>query len=315
MNHHQYKIVRKLSTTLQGAIYEALDLNTNQKVAVKVASKGRTVAQSSGVLEDINLEIRAMKQVKSEHVIRLIESFEDSKNVYVVMELAENGDLFSQVCKLQTVDEISAKQYFKEVAQGVKEMHDSDVCHLDISLENVLISKSGALKICDLGVARDMSSTFISTNHGLFRPGKLMYMSPECSNLEEFDGAKSDVYSLGILLFCMLFGFNPYTAESTLKFREFQSRLASTSGSSFNDELLVDEYTEHLKQLQSTKQISIEDLAYGSILCDDADVIFDLYNIRDEVSDLAQDLICSMLCQESQRLSIEAVLQHPWLEQ
>eukprot|EP00475_Leptophrys_vorax_P011560 TRINITY_DN18129_c0_g1_i1.p1 TRINITY_DN18129_c0_g1~~TRINITY_DN18129_c0_g1_i1.p1 ORF type:complete len:237 (-),score=52.07 TRINITY_DN18129_c0_g1_i1:50-760(-) len=175
--------------------------------------------------------------------------------------------------------------------------------------------KSGALKICDLGVARDMSSTFISTNHGLFRPGKLMYMSPECSNLEEFDGAKSDVYSLGILLFCMLFGFNPYTAESTLKFREFQSRLASTSGSSFNDELLVDEYTEHLKQLQSTKQISIEDLAYGSILCDDADVIFDLYNIRDEVSDLAQDLICSMLCQESQRLSIEAVLQHPWLEQ
>jgi serine/threonine protein kinase len=305
----QYQITKKLSSTLQGAIYEAKDLTLNRKVAIKVASKSQIAME--GVLENISKEVELMKKIDSEHVIKIIESFEDSKCTYVVMELAENGDLFTQLSKLQTFDEVSAKLYFKELCLAVKDLHHNNVCHLDISLENVLISKTGALKVCDFGVARHITSDSISTQNGQLRPGKLMYMSPECSALNEFDGSKADVYSLGILLFCMLYGFNPYTAEATLKFREFQSRMSSVF-SIPSDEVLVDEYTEFLQQTPS-HLLSTNDLAYGSILCNDADLLFDLHNVRGEASSLAEDLICSMLCLEQDRLSIEAVLEHPWM--
>src|SRR5207244_2404946 len=150
-----------------------------------------------GILDCIGHEIATMRELQSEHIIRLIDSFEDYACIYMVLELAENGDLFAQLSKEQTFDEDQAKLFFRTLAQAVKDLHDGSVCHLDLSLENVLITKSGALKVCDLGVARSALSEFISTQNGQFRPGKLMYMSPECSSLDQFDGRKADVYSLG----------------------------------------------------------------------------------------------------------------------
>jgi serine/threonine protein kinase len=304
-------MVRKLSSTLQGGIYEALDTKSKKPVAIKVASKSK-ISQTGtrGISENIGMEIAVMNNVHSEHIIRLIESFEDAHCVYVVMELAENGDLFSELSSLQKFDEFLAKMYFRELVQAVDHLHNRNVCHLDISLENILISKSGALKVCDFGVARFSSSEFISTQNGQFRPGKLMYMSPECSSLNQFDGKKADVFSLGILLFCMLYGFNPYSSAATLKFRMFQQ---NSDNSSNQDEILVDEYMDHLQQ-QPAGQRELDDLAYGSILCNDADVLFELYGLRGQASGPAEHLLCSMLCLERDRVSIEAILEHPWIQ-
>jgi serine/threonine protein kinase len=304
-------MIRQLSSTLQGGIYEAQDTKANKHVAIKVASKSRIAqARQNGILENITTEIAVMRKVHSEHVIRLIDSFEDAYCVYAVMELAENGDLFNRISNLHSFDEHHAKTYFRELAQAVKDLHDRNVCHLDLSLENVLISKSGALKVCDFGVARFASSELISTHNGQFRPGKLMYMSPECSTLNRFDGMKADVYSLGILLFCMLYQFNPYTSQATQRFRKFQ---CSNEHRSNQDEILVEEYMDHL-QKQPAEQVELDDLAYGSILCNDADLLFELYGLRGEASSLAEHLISSMLCLERDRVSIEAILEHPWLQ-
>jgi len=303
----RFKKVRKLSSTLQGGIYEAQDLEADKHVAVKVASKSLIAKTGKrGVLDNIVKEIAVMKTVHSEHIIRLIESFEDAQCIYAVMELAERGDLFTHLSNLQTFGEQQSKAFLKELILAVRDLHQRNICHLDISLENVLILKSGKLKVCDFGVARHASG-FISTHNGQLRPGKLMYMSPECSSLNIFDGKKADVYSLGVLLFCMLYGFNPYTPQATLNFRMFQCSKDNQG------EILVDEYMDYLQQ-QPSEQLETDDLAYGSILCNDADVLFELYDLRGQASRLAEHLICSMLCLERGRMSIEAILEHPWFK-
>jgi serine/threonine protein kinase len=105
---------------------------------------------------------------------------------------------------------------------------------LDISLENVLVSSNGALKLSDFGVAHYQDEKHISTQNGAFtRPGKLMYISPECLVLDKFDGFKADVYSLEVLLFCMLYGFNPYTRTGPTIFRDFCEGVGSTNTEEF----------------------------------------------------------------------------------
>jgi BR serine/threonine kinase len=275
-------MVRKLSSTLQGGIYEAQDSEADNHVAIKVAFKSQ-IAQTGkrDFLENIVKEIAVMKKVHSDHVIRLIDSFEDAHCIYAVIELAESGDLFTHLSNWQTFDERQSRTYFKQLALAVKDLHQRNICHLDISLENVLVLKSGVLKVCDFGVAR-YASEFISTHNGQLRPGKLMYMSPECSSLNKFDGKKADVYSLGVLLFCMLYGFNPYTSQATLNFRMFQ---CSNDDGSNQNEILVDEYMDRLQQ-QPAEQLEKDDLAYGSILCDDADVLFELYALEAKLQGL-----------------------------
>jgi serine/threonine protein kinase len=304
----KYKITRKLHDTLQGVIYEARQLSTNRRVAIKFADQSQIQNSSKrGVLEDLDSEIALMKKVRSERVIEVLELFEDAQGKYAVMEYAENGDLFSKLAKLGSFDEDTAKEYFQQIALSLKELHSKRVCHLDISPENVLIAKNGSLKLCDFGVSRIiLKEGLISTSDGKFRPGKLMYMSPECSVLDEFNGFHADIYSLGVVLFCMLYGFNPYSIEAVLKFRGFFERKVVSS--SYDDEFSVEQYVSHL---QSTNQLSPEDIAYALVLCGDTNSIFDMYRIRGIASKHAEELVCSMLTLQESRISLEAILRHP----
>jgi serine/threonine protein kinase len=298
----QYKIVRKLQDTLQGAVYEAQQVQSKRKVAIKVAEKSK-IQQSrrAGVLEDLELEVALMSKVTSNGVIQVLDKFEDEERKYVVMEFAENGDLFSQLAKLRTFDEDSAKLYFNEIALALKDLHSKRICHLDVSLENVLISRDGTLKLCDFGVARQQEGDFISTRNGAFRPGKLMYISPEALVAEKFEGFKADVYSLGVLLFCMLYGFNPYTSDAVVKFREYYQRFHSVKTSY---EFPVEEYVDYLRSID---QLSVDDLAYALILCGDAESVFELYRIKGLASEQTEAMISSMLTFQKDRITLEAV--------
>jgi len=99
-------------------------------------------------------------------------------------------------------------------------IHQNGMVHLDLSLENVLLTKQNVVKICDFGLAKEGKDFKLST-----RPGKLPYMAPEIFELKEFDGQKADVWSLGVILWCLLTSLALYEvpADSDARFLRLRS--------------------------------------------------------------------------------------------
>jgi serine/threonine protein kinase len=307
--HNRYELRRKISCTLQGAVYEACDKLSKKTVAIKVASKSKTppteAIQCTHNLENVDNESWILQEVKSDGVIEFFDFFEDVEYKYIVIEYVENGDLFSLLERHGVFSEDLAKRFFLDLVMALKDLHDLRVCHLDLSLENVLVTEESKLKLCDFGVARIQEGNCISSCGGEFRPGKLMFMSPECSVLEEFDGFKADMYSLGILLFCMLYGFQPYTLSTVMKFREFYLKkksktLGLTSAGAF------------IEHLDSISELTEADIAYSLIISGEPEELFELFGISKLVSPEAQRIVCSLLKCEDERACLSTLLSHPW---
>jgi len=95
---------------------------------------------------------------------------------------------------------------FGAILNTVESIHKNDIAHLDLSLENFLIAEDESVKLCDFGVAVHRCEQIPNG----FLPGKPMYLALEIALGRPFDPFKADMYSLGIILFCLLYGFQPY---------------------------------------------------------------------------------------------------------
>jgi serine/threonine protein kinase len=293
---NELKIVERLSNTLEGAIFKAIRCSTGEEFAVKLAAN-----HSPSLKQEIDLMNQCLFASSSPNIIRMIGSGSNQKYQYLILEFASNGDMMDNLYISHTLTEQKARQYFQGVAEAVRSLHTQRICHLDISLENILVTKGGDPKLCDFGAARLLSNSThsLSTMNGKYRPGKLMYMSPECSLNDHFDPFKADIYSLGVVLFCMLFGFHPYTEPTAMYFRTLLDDSFDILDSTFEEDIPP----------------AIEQVVYSSILEGNFAEAFEVYGIAEEISMEARDLISSMLRLEDDRPSIEDVLSHPWILQ
>ena len=134
-----------------------------------------------------------------------------SKVLYKIEEFAENGELFNYIYEYKKgfPEHISAKIFLK-ILKNVKIMHENNVIHGDIKPENILIDKDFNIKLIDFG----FSSIITEKNHGIINSteGSETYSAPERrrTNLEGYDGVKSDIFSLGVLLFVITVGRFPF---------------------------------------------------------------------------------------------------------
>jgi len=224
-----YTVVKTIKSTLQGAVKVAKHHKTNEDFALKESNihlaTRRTSVSGKRVMENVFREYRIMKLLQDaphDNVVALHEAFIDEKRIYMVLEYCGGGELYDIVEKSGTLSESRTKEYFVQIAKGLKYMHDSGVCHLDLSLENVFLTESGVAKIGDFGVARefkDGEDLYLSTFSE--RPGKVTYMAPEVYSYKEYHGRSADVFSLGVILFTMAFGFPPfeYASNDDIRFR------------------------------------------------------------------------------------------------
>jgi len=114
-----------------------------------------------------------------------------------------------------------ARKFFKQLVSGVEYIHNNMICHLDLSLENMLLSENEELKICDFGLAREMKDISKFPAELRNKPGKLGYMAPEIFAGQPFDGKLADIYSMGVILFIILTGVPPFemSSDSDARFR------------------------------------------------------------------------------------------------
>ena len=163
--------------------------------------------------EQIKKEIEIMYRLNHPHIIKLYSHFEDDEDFCLIMEYASRGQLYSFIKKQKQLNQISAKQYIKEIISAVKYLHSLDppIIHRDIKPENILLDSNGNCKLCDFGWACfDNDKNEENNRDNIY--GTLEYLAPEVIN-ETTQGKGVDIWALGVLLFEMLTGRPPFKID------------------------------------------------------------------------------------------------------
>ncbi|CBN75286.1 Serine/threonine protein kinase [Ectocarpus siliculosus] len=182
---------------------------TGERVALKFLRK--SAIADMGAAERTTTEIQCLTALKHPNIIRLVQHINSSQNVIMVFELAEGGDLYQFLCGApgQRVDEEEGRAVFRQIVSGVGYAHNQHICHRDMKLDNVLLSRPGCLKevkLADFGLS------------DFYRPGATMrtncgsisYLAPEVFRGTSNAGPPLDVWSIGVILFALLCGRLPF---------------------------------------------------------------------------------------------------------
>ncbi|KAI9841034.1 MAG: camp-dependent protein kinase catalytic subunit [Sclerophora amabilis] len=196
-----FALQRTLGTGSFGRVHLVQSRHNQRFYAMKVLKKAQVVKMKQ--VEHTNDERRMLGMVKHPFLVTLWGTFQDSKNVYMVMDFVEGGELFSLLRKSQRFPNPVAKFYAAEVTLALDYLHSMHIVYRDLKPENLLLDRHGHLKITDFGFAKevpDITWTLCGTPD---------YLAPEVVNSKGYNKSV-DWWSLGILIFEMLCGFTPF---------------------------------------------------------------------------------------------------------
>ncbi|KAM9375648.1 SNF related kinase b [Pholidichthys leucotaenia] len=200
-----YHLGRTLGRGHFAVVKLARHVNTGQLVAVKMIDKTKLdVMATSHLLQ----EVRCMKLVQHSNVVRLYEVINTPNTLYMIMELAEGGDLYDYILRHEGgVAEGTAKRHFAQIVRAVAYCHQLHVVHRDLKPENVLFfPQQGAVKLTDFGFSNLFQpGTMLATSCG-----SLAYSAPEILLGEEYDAPAVDIWSLGVILYMLVCGVPPF---------------------------------------------------------------------------------------------------------
>jgi serine/threonine protein kinase len=187
---------------------------SGMKVAVKILEKQRIV--DSADVERVSREIHILKQVRHPHIVRLYEIVESPKQLFLITEFAAGGELFDYIVRKKRLDEVEACKFFRQLVSAISHLHSLGIAHRDLKPENLLLDASGDIKVVDFG----LSNTFEAGQNLRTACGSPCYASPEMISGVPYDPQRSDVWSIGVVLYAMVCGFLPFEHPSTSKLYE-----------------------------------------------------------------------------------------------
>ena len=147
-----YKFVKLIGKGAFGKVTLGIHKLTGKYVAIKTIEKSYMKDEFSR--KKVFREVYILKKIRHANVIRLLEVFESSKHLLIVMEFAGGGDLLQYVKKHKRLSESEAKTVFRQVVYGIGHIHSRSVLHRDIKLDNILLDQDHGVKICDFGVSK-----------------------------------------------------------------------------------------------------------------------------------------------------------------
>lgn len=205
----KYQFGRLLGRGNFGKVYQARSLFQNdcQDVAVKIIDKNKTI--NVDMETRIIREISAMKRLQYHpNVIKIHEVMASKTKIYLVVELATGGELFSKISGRRRLRESAARKYFQQLVSALNFCHKNGVTHRDIKPQNLLLDDKGNLKISDFG----LSALPEQLNNGLLHTacGTPAYTAPEVVSRRGYDGSKTDAWSCGVILYVLLAGQVPF---------------------------------------------------------------------------------------------------------
>jgi len=207
----RYQIIEELGQGGMGRVYRALDKKLNEEVALKLIRP--EIALDKGTLTRFQNELKVARKISHRNVGRMYELMEDQGLHFITMEYVPGQDLRAFIRQSRQLTIGTAVGIVKEVCQGLAEAHRLGVIHRDLKPSNIIIDKDGNARIMDFGIARSLRTKSI-TGEGVII-GTPEYMSPEQVEGKDVD-QRSDIYSLGIILYEMTTGRVPFEGETPL---------------------------------------------------------------------------------------------------
>ncbi|CAD8132757.1 unnamed protein product [Paramecium octaurelia] len=251
-----------------GSVVKATLKGTKNQRAVKVIPKSKVKNP-----DRFKKEIDILRQLDHPNIIKLYETFEDQRNVYLVMELCEGGELFDRIMDKGCFSEYEAYEIFLQIMQALNYCHSNSICHRDLKPENFLFltkADDSPIKVIDFGLSTLFEDPVTSKQTGQkltmkTKAGTPYYISPEV--LKGSYDELCDIWSAGVILYILLSGVPPFYGDSDPEIL---------------DAVQKGEYTTDIPELKA-------------------------------VSESAKDLIRHMITQPSMRYKASQVLKHKWM--
>jgi len=227
-----------------GSIVLSFDLNHDMFLAIKIISLDNLTDPKA--LDYLKSEIKNMQLAKHPNVVRLLDVRRSRSNIYLIMEYCEGGNLEKYVYdRGGRLSEKETLRILRKIIKGYKYLHSLNIVHRDLKLANIL-THQGEVKIADLGYSKLMEN--LKTDFLISRVGTMLYMSPQILEAEHYTN-KTDVWSLGIMFYQMLFGKNPWIIQnidnSKLSVKSFLKNIRE-NGLIFPKEVKISEKSKNL---------------------------------------------------------------------
>ncbi|KAK8887668.1 hypothetical protein M9Y10_038721 [Tritrichomonas musculus] len=206
---NNYQILEELGEGSFSKVYKVKNRLNNEVYALKAYPKEKLVDEGDNAA--IQREINAMAFLRHPCLVALHDFFFDDKNFYLILDHCNGGELFDYICNNDKLDEITASFIFKQITEALNYCHSFGVAHRDLKPENILIDKFPYVKISDFGLCGYINETSLMKTFC----GSPSYCSPECLCRIQYDGRKSDVWSMGVILYEMITGEHPWNITNT----------------------------------------------------------------------------------------------------
>jgi len=250
-----WKISRKLGAGGMGTVYLGHHEETDQEAAVKVLSAA--LAREGGTVERFVREIETMNQLRGRHIVSFYDSGRDEEldQLYFAMEYVPGETLADWIRRDRRIPWDQVVDIALQICTALKSAHAAGIIHRDLKPSNLLIGEDGIVKLTDFGVAQVFASQRLTVTGGVI--GTVEYMSPEQAEGRRAS-KKSDLYSLGAVMYVMLTGRPPFTGTTSLDIiRKLQSARFDRPG------LYVPEMPRTLEEVVCTLLEKEPDNRYG----------------------------------------------------
>ncbi|CAB4000382.1 testis-specific serine threonine- kinase 3-like [Paramuricea clavata] len=216
LQSYGYTLGESLGKGSYAVVKAAYSQKHKKRVAIKIVSKRR--APEDYLTKFLPREIQVMKRLRHPNCVCLYEAIETSSRIYLVMDMADNGDLLEYIRSKGALSEEKARDFFRQLIDATSYMHERDIVHRDLKCENLLLTQLNAIMISDFGFSRIQAKIPETQKRKLSRTfcGSYAYAPPEILRGIAYDGTMADIWSLGVVLFTMVCASLPFD-DSNLK--------------------------------------------------------------------------------------------------
>ena len=207
----RYKIEKTIGIGGMAVVFEATDLQTGKKVAVKMLKE--TNSQDTSAIKRFVTESKAIAMLNHPNIVKIYDISVKGENKYIVMELIKGITLKEYITQKGKLDWRETAIFVEQILSALDHAHNQGVIHRDIKPQNIMLLEGGIVKVTDFGIAKiPKGETLTMADKAI---GTVYYLSPEQATSKKIDN-RADIYAVGIMMYQMVTGKLPFVAESPI---------------------------------------------------------------------------------------------------